>query len=89
MSNFEILLAESAIQELENLPEFAQGAVEDAIHRLITNPVKSGTRLKGVGSKERPLYAMRVGQSRVIYSVDRNLNTVTVVKVASRSHSVV
>ena len=89
MNDFEILLAESAIQEIENLPEFAQGAVEAAIHRLITNPVKSGSRLKGVGSKDRPLYDMGVGQSRVIYSVDRDLNTVTIVKVASRSHSVV
>ena len=89
MNNFEILLADSAIQEIESLPEFSQGAVDDAIHRLITHPVKIGTRLKGVGSKNRPLFAMRVGQSRVIYSVDRELNTVTILKVASRTHSVV
>ena len=89
MNNFEILLADSAIQEIESLPEFSQGAVDDAIHRLITHPVKFGTRLKGVGSKNRPLYTMGVGQSRVIYSVDQDLNTVTILKVASRTRSVV
>ena len=89
MNDYELLLADSAIQEIESLPELAQGAVDDAIHRLITHPVKFGTRLKGVGSKNRPLFAMIVGQSRVIYSVDRDLNTVTILKVASRAHSVV
>ena len=89
MNDYALLLADSAIQEIESLPEFAQGAVDDSIHRLITHPVKFGTRLKGVGSKNRPLFAMIVGQSRVIYSVDRDLNTVTILKVASRVHSVV
>ena len=89
MNDFEILLAEPALQEIENLPELVQRAVDDSIYRLTSNPVKFETRLKGVGSENRPLFAMRVAQSRVIYSVDRDLNTVSVVKVASRSHSVV
>ena len=89
MNDFEMLLAEPSIQEIENLPELAQSAVDDSIHRLTSNPVKCGIHLKGVGSKNRPLLAMRVGQSRVIDSVNQDLNTVTEVKVRSRSHSVV
>ena len=89
MNDFEISLADAAIQEIESLPEFSQGAVDDAIYRLVTHPTKFGTRLKGVGSKNRPLFSMRVGQSRVIYSVDRELNTVTILKVASRAHTFV
>lgn len=84
MSDFELLVAESAIEEIENLPEASQSAVEEAIDRLVTNPISAGMRLKGVGSKNRSLYTMRVGQNRVMYSVDQDLNRVTVVKIASR-----
>ena len=84
MSNFELLLAESAIEEMEQLPYAAQLVVERAIDQLGRNPTRAGTRLKGVGSSDRPLYATRVGRYRVIYSVDRGLHTVTVVKITPR-----
>ena len=84
MSNFQLFLANLAIEEMERLPDVSQGAVEEAMDRLVTSPIKVGTRLKGVGSKNRPLYAMEVGAHRVIYSVDRNSHRVTVVKIASR-----
>ena len=51
MNDFEMLLAEPSIQEIENLPELAQSAVDDSIYRLTSNPVKFGARLKGVGAK--------------------------------------
>ena len=64
---YEVTLSFSAEKELINLPVNIQLRVENAIDLLQNQPRHRGVvKLKG----EQNLYRLRVGQYRIIYSID-------------------
>ena len=64
---YEVTLSPSAEKELLNLPANIQLRVENAIDFLQNQPRPRGVvKLKG----EQNLFRLRVGQYRIIYSID-------------------
>jgi mRNA interferase RelE/StbE len=79
---FEIRPTASARRDLNRLPEAVAAAVLEFIYgALAENPHRVGKPLLGELSG---LHSARRGQYRVIYRIDDEVVTVTVVKVAHR-----
>jgi mRNA-degrading endonuclease RelE of RelBE toxin-antitoxin system len=79
---FEICPTPSARRDLNRLPEAVAAAVLEFIYgALAENPHRVGKPLLGELSG---LHSARRGQYRVIYRIDDEVVTVTVIKVAHR-----
>lgn len=77
-----ILYTVSAKKELAEIPRPEYSKVVAAINSLAENPFPHGS-LKLEGTKEK-LYRIRKGNYRIIYSVEHNIITVTILKIAHR-----
>jgi mRNA interferase RelE/StbE len=67
MAEYEITLASSAEREIHALPKSVQRRVERMIDSLIINPRPRGTiKLKG----REGIYRIRVGDYRIIYTIN-------------------
>lgn len=80
--NYKIIFASTAEKELIRLPENDFIKVQRAINSLAVNPFPPG-HIKLEGTKEK-LYRIRKGNYRVIYSVEKNIITITILKVGHR-----
>ena len=79
---YKIIYVSTAEKELSKLPESDFIKVQSAINSLSENPFPPG-HLKLEGTKVK-LYRIRKGNYRVIYSVQRNIITITILKVGHR-----
>ena len=81
MDEYAVVLARSARKELESLPASVVQRVLPRIERLANKPRPSGCR-KLTG--EQKLWRLRIGDYRVIYSIDDSRRTVDINTVRHR-----
>ena len=82
MNGYSLRYKESAASELERLPATITTRIIHAIDRLPHNPRPHGSvKLKG----SLDTYRIRVGQYRVIYTIDDPARTVRITRVRHRS----
>jgi len=79
---YQIEYTASARKELEQLDYTVFKKVKKAIDSLITNPFPPGS-IKLEVTKEK-LYRIRKGDYRIIYAVNHNIITITILKIAHR-----
>ena len=78
--SYDVYIKASAEREMDSLPQKVFRRVTDAILSLETSPRRRGCKkLRG-----RRAYRMRVGDYRVLYTVDDSLHRVDVVAVGHR-----
>ena len=75
-------IARSAQRAIDTLPKTVRDRVIGAIDGLTTNPRPPGVR--AMQGQEQGTYRIRVGDYRVIYTVDDGALRVLVVKVGNR-----
>lgn len=84
MAEYEVTLASSAEREIKSLPKSVQRRVKRMIDSLRINPRPRGTiKLKGRGD----IYRIRVGDYRIIYTVNDKKRLVDVSYVRHRSRA--
>ena len=84
MADYRVTFARSARRELERLDRQLAGRIVTRIEGLVVEPRPSGVRkLRGANN----LWRLRVGDYRVIYSVDDGQRVVDVVAVRHRSEA--
>lgn len=82
---YQIIIQYSAQKELRLLPKSEFKKVEKAILSLASNPFPNGClKLQNTNQK---LYSIRKGNYRIIYSVDHNIITITILKIADRKEA--
>lgn len=79
---YDIIIKPSAEKSFAKLPSIQQRKIFSAIELLATNPRPSGVK-KLKSSSE--LYRIRVGDYRVIYSIENDVLIINVVKIGHRS----
>lgn len=78
---YKVAILPSALRQLSNLPRPDQKRVASKIDRLSTDPRPSeATKLQ----TDRDLYRIRVGEYRVIYTVEEGRLTVLIVRIGHR-----
>ena len=84
---YEIILAPSAIRELDALRADIRGRVRDAVEvHLRHEPTKvSKSRIKRLRGLDRPQYRLRVDEVRVFYDVEQE--TVQVLAIVSKAQA--
>ena len=81
MASYQLKIKRSAEKELAHLPVDIVIAIRDHILILRSNPFPQGyKKLKGF----KNLYRIRVGNYRVIYSVQHDILIIEILKVAHR-----
>lgn len=81
-SEYAIVFARSARKELEDLPRNIGSRILQRIESLAANPRPSGVK-KLVGTTN--LWRIRIGEYRVIYSIDDQKRLVDIVMIRHRS----
>jgi mRNA interferase RelE/StbE len=81
MADYSVTFARSARKELEKLPPSAAQRVIERIEILMTHPRPSGA-IKLHGNKD--LWRLRVGDYRVIYSIDDSTRVIDISAVRHR-----
>jgi mRNA interferase RelE/StbE len=83
VNEYSITVASSAKKELEALEENVFDRVDPRIRALGQDPRPAGCKkLKG----KTNIWRIRVGDYRIVYSIDNVLRAVTVLRVAHRSN---
>ena len=81
MSKYKVVIAKSAEKELARLPVAVIVRIREKVSLLADDPRPDGCKkLKG----HKDLYRIRVGDYRIIYSVNDGVLTVTVVAIGDR-----
>lgn len=76
---YEILLSESARNQLKKLDYSAQERILNALERIRINPERYVKKLVG-----DPAYRLRVGDYRVLLDIDKSRLLVLVIKIGHR-----
>ena len=80
MAKYKILIKESAVKELENIPKKDLKRIIKRIQSLAQNPRPHG--FQKLSTQDR--YRMRQGEYRIIYSIQEKEFTVHIYKVGHR-----
>jgi mRNA interferase RelE/StbE len=81
-SKYKIQFNKNYLKDLEKIPKKDQGKIRESVLALTDNPHPDGSK-KLKGSKE-PLYRIRCGDYRVIYTIRNDLLLVLVIEVGHR-----
>lgn len=77
--------AECALKALEELPVKVRGQVKRRIEALAGNPIPPGSKkLHGVMDGEYPVYRVRQGDHRVLYSIRNSPSQIVVLDIGDR-----
>jgi mRNA interferase RelE/StbE len=80
--SYEVKITSAAQRQLAALPEDVLRRIDSKILSLADNPRPPGVKkLKA----EVGLYRIRVGDYRIVYTIDDSISTVVVVKIGHRS----
>ena len=74
---YKVLLSPHAIRNYKKLSTEVKEQIQDAINSLAHNPV-SGSKIKRLRGRLKEYYRSRSGDYRIVYTVDRDSNTVFV-----------
>ena len=77
---YRLIIERRVSKEVSKLPKNAQQRIDDAIQQLRINPF-AGKKLEG---EYEGAWTIRAWPYRIIYSIDRKLLTVTVLRVGHR-----
>lgn len=80
MANYSVRITKSAAKELEDLPRQDRLRIIEKIRLLATNPRPHGSEKLSGDEK----YRIRQGNYRILYTIDDQIVTVTVVKIGNR-----
>lgn len=80
--SYSVSLRRSALKELQSLPKTAVQKVGGAIDKLAENPRPDG--VKKLKSSEEDLYRIRVGDFRIVYSIEDEIKIVDIRKIGHR-----
>ncbi|MCL5797488.1 MAG: type II toxin-antitoxin system RelE/ParE family toxin [Patescibacteria group bacterium] len=78
-----VFLSSKAVRQLKKLPESMHEVIIDRIEKLSGNPFPSG----GKKLENRPGWRFRIGDYRVLYTVDKEKKEVTILSVAHRKEA--
>ena len=78
---YKIVFSKTAEKQLDNIPKVFYIHIRNVIDKLSDNPRPAGY-IKLSGSKE--LFRIRIGVYRIIYTIEDNILTVRVLKIAHR-----
>ena len=79
---FTITINPSALKELSKLPKVTIKKAEKAIDSLANNPRPIGVKkLKGT---EESLYRIRIGDYRIIYSIEEEIKIIDIIRIGHR-----
>jgi mRNA interferase RelE/StbE len=79
---FVVRITAEAQAEFESLPSGMQPRIQDVFHRLARYPAISG--IKALKSELKGAYRIRAGDWRVLFTVDKAANQITVFRIANR-----
>ena len=79
---YQVIIQDSVQKELKQLPQVELRKIQKTILSLAQNPFPNGC-IKLEGTKEK-LYRIRKGDYRIIYTVNHNIVTITILKIAHR-----
>lgn len=81
--SYEVVISRKALKEMASLPTPMVERISASIERLAEDPRPSGAKkLKG---KEETLWRIRIGNYRVVYSIEDRISVVQVRDVGHRS----
>ena len=83
MQKYKILFDKKYLKELLKIPKQIQNGIMEKISELAQNPRPEGS-IKLKGSKKIPLYRVRCGDYRVVYSIQDDILIVIIVDVGHR-----
>jgi mRNA interferase RelE/StbE len=81
--SYTILFKKSAAKELASFPTDTRKRIVEALETLKINPFSELLKFKKLKSNEN-LYRIRVGDYRVVYTVERDKLIIVVIKVGHR-----
>jgi mRNA interferase RelE/StbE len=80
-----LAFAECALRALEGLPIKVRGQVKRRIEALASNPAPPGSKkLHGVMDGEYPVYRVRQGDHRILYSIRNSPKRIIVLDIGHR-----
>lgn len=82
MSEFQIVLTEHAVADLDAVPKEYRTQIHEDIKTLQSAPFSSGTRIKRLRGFRPPVYRLRSGNLRALYRIQRD--TIIVLRVIDR-----
>ena len=80
MANYNVRITKSAAKELEDVPKPDRLRIVEKIRLLAENPRPHGS--KKLSGEEK--YRLSQGDYRILYTIDDQIVTVTVVKIGNR-----
>lgn len=85
MNGYAVRLTPRARRQLKKLPIPAQRQIKPAIDGLEENPLPEGrVKLRGVKKGQPARWRIRVGNFRVVYSIDERARAVEILEVQDR-----
>ena len=89
MANYEVVLKQSAIADMDALRKFDATQIADAMEKhLRHDPTKaSKSRIKRLRGVSSPDYRLRIGDYRVFYAVDEDERRVDVLRVMHKDQT--
>ena len=81
--NYKIFFKKSASKELKELSGEVREKILESLETLRVNPFSDLIKFKKIKAKEN-LYRIRVGDYRVVYSIERNDLIIIVIKIGHR-----
>ncbi len=82
MSKFQVLLAQHALGDLEDIPKYLRDQVIQDLKSLAISPLPSGSRIKRLRGFRPPAYRLRSGDFRVLYRIQSD--KVSILRVIDR-----
>ena len=80
---YKIIISESALKQLHRFPKPIVKKIQISVDKLTENPRPLGVKkLKG---NEEDLYRIRVGDYRVVYSIDDGIKIIDIRKIGHRN----
>lgn len=80
---YRVVFKKSAVKELNSLPDRVRQRVLDAVQLLSLNPYTELLQIKKLKGADS-LYRFRLGEYRVIYTIEGKLLKITVIKIGHR-----
>lgn len=82
MEKFSIQITQSAVEDLDSVPNDLRKNILTDIKNLSSNPFPSGSHIKKLKGFKPPLYRLRSGDFRVLYRIGSH--SITIMRVINR-----